>query len=62
MNIKKQGEGELIRCNKVRCPVVKKSHLKSEHYSIKDNFGGEVSLTKAQLLVIQEALEALHDS
>jgi hypothetical protein len=62
MNIKKQGDGVLLCCGKGRCPVLKKSKSKSDHYSIKDDFGGEVSLTKEQLLVIQEALEALHDS
>ena len=62
MNIKKQGDGILLCCGKGRCPVLKKSKEKSDHYSIKDDFGGEVSLTKEQLLVIREALEALHDS
>jgi hypothetical protein len=60
MNIKKQGDGVLLCCGKGRCPVLKKSKDKSGHYDINDDFGGEVSLTKEQLLVIKEALEALH--
>ena len=33
---------------------------KTDHYTLTDDFGGEVSLTQEQLLVIKEALESLN--
>jgi hypothetical protein len=60
MNIKKQDGGVLLCCGKGRCPVLKKSKEKTDHYTLTDDFGGEVSLTQEQLLVIKEALESLN--
>ena len=60
MNIKKEGSGILLCCGKGRCPVLKKSKNKKGHYTLTDDFGGEVSLTQEQLLVIKEALESLN--
>ncbi len=62
MNIKIENNEVLLCCGKGRCPVLKKSEEDTNHYTLKDDFGGQVSLTKDQLLVIQEALEALDDS
>lgn len=61
MNIKKQDNGVLLCCGKGRCPLLKKSKDSPDLYSLKDDFGGEVSLTKDQLMVVQEALKALDD-
>lgn len=62
MNIRKQNDGILLCCGKGKCPVLKKSKKTSGLYDLKDDFGGKVSLTKDQLMVIQEALKALDDS
>lgn len=62
MNIKLENNQVFLCCGKGRCPVLKKSEEKPKHYTLKDDFGGEVSLTKDQLLVIKEALEALNDN
>jgi len=60
MNIKREGSGILLCCGKGRCPVLKKSKDKKGHYTLTDDFGGQVSLTQEQLLVIKEALESLN--
>jgi hypothetical protein len=62
MNIKIKNDEAFLCCGKGRCPVLKKSKEEADHYTLTDDFGGEVLLTKNQLLVIQEALEALDDS
>lgn len=58
-NIKREGGTVLLCCGKGRCPALAKSKDKEELYSLADDFGGKVYLTKEQLLVIQEAVEEL---
>ena len=58
-NIKRDGSAVLLCCGKGRCPALAKSEDKEELYSLSDDFGGKVHLTKEQLLVIQEAVEEL---
>ena len=43
-----------------KCPALKKTE--DDMYSLKDDFGGEVKLSKEQLNVIQEALKELDNS
>jgi hypothetical protein len=59
MNLKKEGNSILLCCGKARCPALKKSSLKKDHYELKDDFGGKVNLTKEQLLIIKDALQQL---
>lgn len=60
MNIKREGNSVLLCCGKGRCPALKKTE--NDMYSLKDDFGGEVKLSKEQLNVIQEALKELDNS
>ena len=60
MNTRLENNQILLCCGKGRCPVLKKSKEKTDHYTLTDDFGGEVSLTQEQLLVIKEALESLN--
>lgn len=59
MNLKKEGKSILLCCGKARCPELKKSASKKGHYELKDDFGGKVSLTKDQLLIIKDAVKEL---
>jgi len=58
-NIRREGGTVLLCCGKGRCPALAKSEDKEGLYSLVDDFGGKVHLTKEQLLVIQEAVEDL---
>lgn len=62
MNIRKEGSSVLLCCGKGRCPAIKKIEHEEASYSLTDDYGGEVKLTKEQLMVIQEALEELDNS
>jgi hypothetical protein len=62
MNVKREGNSVLLCCGKGRCPALKKSEDQEEMYSLTDDFGGQVLLSKEQLTVIQEALEELDNS
>ena len=62
MNIRKEGNSVLLCCGKGRCPAIKKIKHKEASYSLTDDYGGEVKLTKEQLMVIQEAIEELDNS
>jgi hypothetical protein len=59
MNLKKDGESILLCCGKRRCPALKKSSSKKGHYDLKDDFGGSVSLTREQILIIKDAVKQL---
>jgi hypothetical protein len=61
MNIKREGESILLCCGKRGCPALKKSKEQPNHYNLSDDFGGEVSLTKEQLLAIKSALKELDE-
>lgn len=61
-NIRREGGSVLLCCGKGRCPALAKSEDKEELYSLADDFGGKVHLTKEQLLAIQEAVEELDNS
>lgn len=60
-NIRRQGDAVLLCCNKRKCPALSKSSEK-DIYLLKDDFGGEVKLSKEQLLVIQEAVQEIDKS
>lgn len=61
-NTLKQGESILLCCGKGRCPELKKSKEKKDHYDLSDDFGNKVMLTKDHLEVVAEALKQLNDS
>lgn len=58
-NIRREGSAVLLCCGKGRCPALTKSKNKESLYSLSDDFGGKVHLTKEQLLAIKEAVEEL---
>jgi hypothetical protein len=58
-NIKKEGKSVLLCCGRARCPAIKKSEKQKDHYDLTDDFGGSVSLTRDQLLVIRDAVKEL---
>lgn len=60
MNIKREGDSVLLCCGKGRCPAIKKNN--NNEYTLTDDYGGKVKLTKDQLSVIQEALKELDNS
>lgn len=62
MNTLKQGNSVLLCCGKGRCPELKKSKEKEDHYDLSDDFGNKVLLTKDHLKAVAEALEQLDDS
>ncbi len=62
MNTRKEGNSVLLCCGKGRCPAIKKEEGERDMYSLTDDFGGKVLLSKDQLSVIQEALEKLDNS
>jgi len=62
MNIRREGDSVLLCCGKGRCPAIKKEESQGDMYSLTDDFGGKVLLSKEQISVIQEALEELDNS
>ena len=62
MEIKKEGDSVLLCCGRARCPRLKKSDKDKNTYELADDFGGKVSLTKEQLLIIGKAVESLDDN
>ena len=62
MNTIKQGNSVLLCCGKGRCPVLKKSEEKKDHYALTDDFGNKVLLTKDHLKAVSEALKQLDDN
>ncbi len=54
-NIKIDGSSVLLCCGKNRCPALSKNK-DDKTFSLTDDFGGKVKLTKEQLQSIQEAL------
>lgn len=61
-NIRREGPNVLLCCGKGRCPELSKLEEKDDLYSLTDDFGGKVHLTKEQLMVIQEAVQELDNS
>lgn len=61
-NTLKQGESILLCCGKGRCPELKKSKEKKNHYELSDDFGNKVTLTKDHLMAIPEAVPQLDDN
>jgi len=61
MTLKRSNQSILLCCGKARCPALKKSSTKKDHYELTDDFGGKVALTKEQLLLIKGALHELDD-
>ena len=59
MNTIKQGSSVLLCCGKGRCPSIKKSKEKQDHYELKDDFGNKVLLEKEHLLALKEAVDSL---
>ena len=60
MNTIKQGSSVLLCCGKGRCPSLKKSKEKEDHYELTDDFGNKVLLEKEHLLAINEAFDSLN--
>ena len=59
MNLKREKDSILLCCGKARCPSVRKSKKRKDHYELSDDFGGKVMLTREQLLLIKDALSEL---
>jgi len=62
MKLRKEGDGVLLCCGRARCPKLTKPKKGLDTYELTDDFGGKVSLTKEQLLVIKEAVDSLDDN
>jgi hypothetical protein len=62
MNTKRQGNSVFLCCGKARCPELKKSKEKKDHYDLSDDFGNKVTLTKEHLMSISEAVKELDDN
>ena len=59
MKLKKEGDSVFLCCGRARCPKLKKSQKDDNTYELTDDFGGKVSLTKEQLLIIGKAVDSL---
>jgi|TARA_B110000305_G_C19337914_1_gene587564 hypothetical protein len=59
MNLRIENNNVFMCCGKAKCPSIKKTKNENEDgesmYLIKDDFGGQVSLSESQALLISEA-------
>ena len=59
--VKQDSSVSLVEERLVKCPVLRKSKEKEDHYELADDFGNKVLLEEEHLLAIKEAFQSLND-